>query len=61
MGKTIKLSEILELTKVSKVTVYRWIKNGNFPRPINFGGRSSVWLESEVNDWLDQKIKQRHH
>ncbi|MBL4753708.1 MAG: AlpA family phage regulatory protein [Flavobacteriales bacterium] len=28
-----------------------------FPRPIKLGLRASGWLESEISDWIDQRIK----
>ncbi|QMR76478.1 AlpA family transcriptional regulator [Enterobacter sp. RHBSTW-00175] len=34
---------------------YKLIKDGLFPKPIKLG-RSSRWRQSEVEDWLLQRI-----
>ncbi|MBL1321497.1 MAG: AlpA family phage regulatory protein [Methylophaga sp.] len=49
--KLINLSEVKARTSRSKTTLYRLINNGEFPAPIKIG-RSSVWPESEVNEWI---------
>lgn len=59
MEKLLKLTDIMNLTHVSKVTIYRWIKDGNFPAPRKLSKGSSIWPESEIQAWLDNKLKQR--
>ncbi len=34
---------------------YKLIQDGEFPKPIKLG-RSSRWLRSEVENWLQQRI-----
>lgn len=36
---------------------YKLIQHGEFPKPIKLG-RSSRWLRSEVEFWVDSKITQ---
>ena len=33
-------------------TVWRWEKQGQFPRRRKLGGRSIGWLKSEVMEWI---------
>ncbi|WP_420384621.1 helix-turn-helix transcriptional regulator [Novosphingobium sp.] len=35
--------------------IYRVVKARDFPPPIKLG-RMSVWLRSEINDWMSEKI-----
>jgi predicted DNA-binding transcriptional regulator AlpA len=37
---------------VNRSTVYRWIKNEGFPKPIKLSPSCSVWSISEVQAWL---------
>jgi len=37
-------------------SIYRWITDGTFPRQIAIGANSVVWLESDVTQWMDQRI-----
>jgi len=45
-------------TGLSRSTIYLHMKKGVFPKPISLGARAVGWLESEVSEWLDQRIKQ---
>jgi prophage regulatory protein len=39
--------------------VHLLISKGEFPRPIKLGQRASGWLESEIDSWLEDRIKLR--
>lgn len=58
--KILRLPELLAKTGLSRSTVYAMAKNRTFPQPVSLGLRCSGWLQSEVNDWLTQKITQRN-
>lgn len=46
---------ITQLTGLTDKWFYRLIQDGLFPKPIKLG-RSSRWLRSEVETWLQQRI-----
>lgn len=48
-----------KLGGVSTVTVWRWEKEGNFPKRIKLGGNARGWIESEVDRWIEQKAGER--
>lgn len=39
--------------------IYRLISKGTFPKPIKIGERRNAWIESEIDDWIKQKIAER--
>ena len=45
------------MTGMSKTYVYARIRDGNFPKQIQLGSHSVVWLESAVMDWMQQQMK----
>lgn len=47
---------ITKLTGLTDKWFYKLIKDGLFPKPIKLG-RSSRWKQSEVELWLQQRIK----
>jgi predicted DNA-binding transcriptional regulator AlpA len=53
----VTMTFITQLTGLTDKWFYKLIKNGEFPKPIKLG-RSSRWLESEVEAWLQQRIAQ---
>ncbi len=60
MSQTVlRLSAVIEVTGLSKSTIYALIKLGDFPLPIKLGERSVGWLESEVQDWLSARMAMR--
>ncbi|EGJ1915110.1 AlpA family transcriptional regulator [Escherichia coli] len=46
---------ITKLTGLTDKWFYKLIKDGAFPTPIKLG-RSSRWLQSEVEAWLQARI-----
>jgi predicted DNA-binding transcriptional regulator AlpA len=43
--------EILELTSISYVTLWEWMRAGRFPRAVAVGGRN-MWHAHEVEAWM---------
>jgi len=52
----IKLSEVKTTTGLSGSSIYRMASAGTFPKPIKLGERSSGWIGSEVDQWLNDRI-----
>ncbi|EFN5895415.1 helix-turn-helix transcriptional regulator [Escherichia coli] len=48
---------ITKLTGLTDKWFYKLIKDGEFPKPTKFG-RSSRWLQSEVEAWLQARIEE---
>ncbi|AYN29003.1 AlpA family transcriptional regulator [Buttiauxella sp. 3AFRM03] len=57
MSKTlIRLSEVLRRTGYSKAWIYRLMSQQRFPAAIKIGSRSIAFVESEVDEWINQRI-----
>ena len=52
----LRISEVLDRVGVSRHTIYRWVAAGEFPKQITIDANSVVWLESDVTQWMDQRI-----
>jgi prophage regulatory protein len=59
MNSLNKLPQVLAKTGLSKSHLYALAQKGEFPKPIKLSERSSAWVESEVNDWIDARIAAR--
>lgn len=57
--RIIRLKEVMDLTGLARSTIYKFISGGLFPKPISLGDRCVGWLESEVHDWILDKVKAR--
>ena len=55
--KIIRLPEVMGRTGMGRTSIYAWIAQGTFPRQISLGHRATGWLESEIDEWIDQRIQ----
>ena len=54
--KAIKLPKVMEITSLSNATIYRLIKQGDFPKQIKLSKRTVVWNMDEIDNWLQEKM-----
>ncbi|HDQ6882264.1 TPA: AlpA family transcriptional regulator [Escherichia coli O174:H8] len=52
----IRLSDVMRRTGYSRAWIYRLINQGRFPKPVKIGSRSVAFIESEVDEWINQRI-----
>jgi prophage regulatory protein len=50
--RLLKLRHVLEVTALSRATLYRMMEQGAFPRPVKFG-RASRWVASEIAGYIE--------
>lgn len=58
-SRLIRLPDVLMITGLKRSTVYRKMKNDEFPKSVSIGERSIAWVESEVNGWVYNNISRR--
>ena len=56
-NKIIRLSEVESKTGLSSSTIYLRIKEKQFPLSVNLGKRAVGWLVSDIEEWIDQRVK----
>ena len=59
--KILELSEVMKATRLSRSTIYKRMREGTFPDQIKLGEsergeRKVVWLESDIEGWLKERI-----
>lgn len=52
----LRLPRVIARTGLSRSTIYLRITQGNFPAPIDLGGRAVGWVEADIQEWLEQRI-----
>lgn len=45
--------ERVGLLPVTEKTLWTWVREGKFPKPIRLSGNVTVWRMSEVQAWID--------
>ncbi|MCA3692613.1 AlpA family transcriptional regulator [Aquidulcibacter sp.] len=55
--RVIRLPTVLAKTGVSRNTIRRLVKRGDFPSAHKLSERTSVWNEAEVDSWLKARLE----
>lgn len=57
--RLIKLPEVCSKTGLSRAGVYKRMNEGAFPSRVPLGGRAVAWIDSEVDEWIENQISRR--
>lgn len=49
--------QVEQRTGLSRSTLYQYIKDGDFPKPVRLGLRAVGWLESDISEWIAARVK----
>jgi prophage regulatory protein len=52
----LRLPTVLQLTGLSRSTVYRKMEAGSFPRQIRIAARCAGWRQSAVSAWMQNPM-----
>lgn len=52
----IRFTEVQRRTGYSKAWIYRLMSNGKFPESVKIGTRAIAFVESEIDEWVNQRI-----
>lgn len=53
--------QVQQATGLARSTIYEMVKRGELPSPQKLSARVSVWKASEVQAWLEAKMKGATH
>ncbi|NMQ26309.1 AlpA family transcriptional regulator [Candidatus Accumulibacter phosphatis] len=54
--RLIRLPQVKSMVGLGRSSIYAKIKRGEFPKQIKLG-RSSGWVEAEVQTWISEQIQ----
>ena len=54
--RLIRLPEVQHRVGLGRSTIYRWMAEGKFPKPVQLGGHSVAWVEDEVEGWVNDRL-----
>ena len=58
MSSLIRLRTVMERTALSRSSIYAMAALGKFPQPIKIGVRASAWLQSEIDDFIEARVRE---
>ncbi|MFC0278617.1 helix-turn-helix transcriptional regulator [Falsigemmobacter intermedius] len=55
MSKIHRLPAVMQVTGLSKASIYLGIKKGTFPAPVKLGERSVGWPSEAIEGWVKSR------
>ncbi|HIF9273850.1 TPA: AlpA family transcriptional regulator [Photobacterium damselae] len=55
----IRLKEVMYVTGLGRSSIYNYMAEGRFPKTVSLGGRAVAWVESEVEQWIKERLVER--
>jgi len=52
----IRIKEVMQMTSLSRSSIYNQRNSGDFPSPIQLSARSVAWVRSDVETWISDKV-----
>ena len=57
--RIMRLNEVKQVTGLGRSSIYKFMGEGGFPKPISLGARAVGWIEEEVTAWVAARIQDR--
>ena len=54
--RLIRLPEVQHRVRLGRSTIYRWMAEGRFPKPVQLGGYAVAWTEDEITEWIAGRV-----
>lgn len=55
--RLVRLKEVQHRVGLGRSTIYRWMAEGHFPKPVPLGEHSVAWSQEDIDDWIAQRSK----
>ncbi len=50
-----RIKDVSRLTTLGKSTIWLWVSQGKFPKPISLSATIKVWRSKDIQEWLDSQ------
>lgn len=57
-GRLLRLPEVMARVGLKRSAIYQRMSDGRFPRSRSLGPKCTVWVESEIENWICDVAKQ---
>ena len=54
----LRLPDVRAKVGLSRSTIYLRMSKGQFPQTVKLGERSVAWIDSDIDDWIEQRINE---
>ena len=50
--RILRLADVIEVTGLQKSAIYKLVKAGSFPHPVQLSPRATGWRSTDVEEWI---------
>jgi prophage regulatory protein len=54
--RLVREKEVLRMVPFGRSSLWSYVQGKTFPAPIRIGPRSIAWLESDIDDWIAERV-----
>ena len=54
MSNFLRIKDVMKMTGIAKSTIWLWVSEGKFPKPIKLSPRITIWKENEIAEWMSR-------
>ena len=55
--RLIRLKEVQHRVGLGRSTIYRWMAEGKFPKPVQLGGYAVAWAQEDIENWILARLQ----
>lgn len=55
MSRLLRIDKVMERTGLSRTTIWRREREGDFPSRVRIGPNAVAWREDDVDDWIESR------
>ena len=55
MSNFLRIVDVMKKTGIAKSTIWLWVSEGKFPKPIKLSPRITIWDEISIEQWKKEK------
>ncbi len=59
--RLIRLPEVMARVGMKRSAIYQRMSEGRFPKSRSLGPKCAVWVEKEIEEWIDQVVRFGNH
>ncbi len=55
----IRWKQLKQIVPFSRITIWRWVRENRFPKPVRVGQRGIAWICAEIEQWISEQVEAR--
>ncbi|ADG94086.1 phage transcriptional regulator, AlpA [Arcobacter nitrofigilis DSM 7299] len=56
MTNFIRIQDVMKKTGIARSTIWLWVKENRFPKPVKLSPRITVWEEDKIQEWQKTQL-----